>query len=223
MTEILCRDRHPRTQKVRLVVMHVNVGPDAHAGAVSVAKYCQTQTGGYHEIVDDVQYVTTARDNEVVNGASGANEDGFHICMIGDATQTDAQWHDAFSVCTWTRAAARAHAACARLGVPMRLLSSAEVAAGHAGICGHVNVSEAYRKSNHTDPGPHFPWGDFMGQVAAQEDNDMTPEQDAILKQILSNTTKSLATDTANRADLKSFYNTFVGFLKKVYAKLGIS
>ena len=223
MTEILCRDRYPRTQKVRLIVMHVNVGPDTHAGAVSVAKYIQTTSGGYHEIVDDVQYVTTAHDDEVVNGASGANADGFHICMIGDALQTNAQWHDAFSVCTWTRAAQRAHEACARLGVPTVLLSAADVAAGKAGICGHVHVSDAYKLSTHYDPGPNFPWAEFMAQVAAQEDNDMTPAQEKKIDAILAAVTKDLSIDTANRADLKTFYNTFVGFLKKVYAKLGIS
>ena len=223
MTEILCRDRSARTQRVRLVVMHVNVGPDTHAGAVSVAKYCQTIEGGYHEIVDDVQYVTTARDNEVVNGAAGANADGYHICMIGDANQTPAEWHDAFSVCTWTRAAQRAHEACARLGVPMRLLSAAEVASGQSGICGHVHVSQAFRKSDHTDPGPNFPWAEFIAQVAAQEDNDMNADQDARLKRIEAAVNKSLSIDTANRADLKTFYNYVVASFKKLFAKLGIS
>jgi hypothetical protein len=145
--------------------MHVNVGPDTHGGAVGVARFCQGQTGGYHELVDDIEYVVGAHDNQVVAGAAGANEDGFHICMIGAADQTDAQWHDGFSVATWQRAAERARAACVRFGIPFRLLSTAEVAAGASGICGHVNVSQAYHKSTHTDPGPHFPWAEFMAHV----------------------------------------------------------
>ena len=105
----------------------------------------------------------------------------------------------------------------------MVLLSAADVKAGKAGICGHVHASDAYHLSDHTDPGANFPWGEFMTQVASQEDNDMTPDQDARLKRIEAAVNKDLSIDTANRADLKTFYNTFVGFLKKVYAKLGIS
>jgi hypothetical protein len=172
MTELLAKYRKPRTRNVRLVVVHVNQGPDSHGGAVGVAQYCQRDAsqrkgskGGYHVIVDDVQTIVTAHADEVVQGAGGANEDGFHVCMVGDANQSDQQWHDAFSVANCARAAEAVRNACTQLGVPPTLLTTDEVKAGKSGICGHVHVSQAFHKSTHTDPGPNFPWQEFMAQV----------------------------------------------------------
>lgn len=176
--EILTPHSHDRTKRVRLIVIHVNVGPDTHGGAPALARFCQTQVGGYHLITDDIQTVIGAHDDQVVAGAAGANEDGYHICLLGMPDQTVAQWHDEFSVAAWTRAADETRAACQRFGVPMRLLSAAEVASGAAGICGHVQVSNAYHLSTHWDPGPNFPWAEFMARVNASEEDIMLDDAD---------------------------------------------
>jgi hypothetical protein len=177
MTEILAKYRTPRKGRIRLVVVHVNEGPDRHGGAVGVAQFCQLpaskrdgKKGGYHEYVDDVQLIIGGHVDDVVNGAAGANKDGYHICLIGDADQTDAQWHDEFSKVAGVHAAARVRNACLTLGVPMELLTTEQVKAGKSGVCGHVNVSEAFKRSDHTDPGRHFPWTEFMQVVKDGED-----------------------------------------------------
>lgn len=33
---------------------------------------------------------------------------------------------------------------------------------GNRGVCGHIDVSLTWRQTNHSDPGPDFPWGQFM-------------------------------------------------------------
>jgi hypothetical protein len=178
MTEILAKYRTHRKGSVRLVVVHVNDGPDTHGGAVGCAEFCQLpkskrhppSKGGYHELVDDVQFIIGGHVDDVVNGAAGGNADGYHICLIGLAKQTDAEWHDAFSTAVGLNGAVRVRNACLMLGVPMQLLTTAQVKAGESGICGHVNVAEAFKKSDHTDPGPHFPWAEFMQTVTDGED-----------------------------------------------------
>ncbi|QGF20286.1 lysin A, N-acetylmuramoyl-L-alanine amidase domain [Gordonia phage Sixama] len=41
--------------------------------------------------------------------------------------------------------------------IPLVSLTAAEVRAGKKGICGHNEISLAFRQSDHTDPGPNFP------------------------------------------------------------------
>lgn len=179
------RDRSPRAAKVRLIVVHVNVGSETANGAVSLARFTQQQQGAYHEIVDNDQVVVTAQDNEVVAGAAGANSDGWHICLVGMPDQSAEQWADDYSQHELDIAAERVALACKRFGIPARFIDADAVKRGDAGICGHKQISDAYHKSTHWDPGPAFPWTAFLERVQRVlapsadhgEDIDMTPEQ----------------------------------------------
>ncbi|MGQ0668074.1 MAG: N-acetylmuramoyl-L-alanine amidase, partial [Actinomycetota bacterium] len=75
---------------------------------------------------------------------------------------------------------------------PSQLATSAKIAAafcqfiGRAPsrefIIGHVEDARFGGTSTHTDPGPHWPWDDYMAAVqAAYEEEDMTPEEKEIL------------------------------------------
>jgi len=53
---------------------------------------------------------------------------------------------------------------------PCALGTSAQAHRGRAageekGFAGHRDVSEAFRKSDHSDPGEHFPWGWYLTRV----------------------------------------------------------
>ena len=41
------------------------------------------------------------------------------------------------------------------------------LARGDSGITTHVVVTNAFHKSDHTDPGPNFPIDDYIAQAAA--------------------------------------------------------
>ncbi|WP_446924560.1 hypothetical protein, partial [Klebsiella pneumoniae] len=41
----------------------------------------------------------------------------------------------------------------------------ADLKAGKRGVCGHVDVTDAWHQSDHDDPGPWFPWDKFMAVV----------------------------------------------------------
>lgn len=55
---------------------------------------------------------------------------------------------------------------CLAYGVPIRRLSVAQVRAGEHGICGHVDIRDAFPGvTTHWDPGPFFPWWRFMRHI----------------------------------------------------------
>lgn len=41
-------------------------------------------------------------------------------------------------------------------------INATQLRAGASGICGHADVSEAWKESDHTDPGAGFPWDVFI-------------------------------------------------------------
>jgi N-acetylmuramoyl-L-alanine amidase len=78
---------------------------------------------------------------------------------------TREQWMSDLVFPAVVRAAGRVRELCERHGVPKRRLTVDEVKAGKHGICGHIDVSLAFHQTTHTDPGPNFPWDEFMAMV----------------------------------------------------------
>jgi len=63
------------------------------------------------------------------------------------------------------RAAVLVAGLCLAYDVPIERISPGEARSGHGGIMGHNDVRDAWGQTSHWDPGPHFPWKDFMGMV----------------------------------------------------------
>jgi len=61
--------------------------------------------------------------------------------------------------------------------VPIKHLSTEDLAAGKKGIVGHHQVSDAFDQSEHWDPGHTFPWNDFMDLVAAKAEKIKSREE----------------------------------------------
>ncbi len=157
-----------RTEPIEKIVVHVNVGPEVQGGAQGLARYLQTIDAGYHKIADDKQLVTVAGDDQVVWGASGMNQRGLHICLIGSADQSGTDWLDSYSRGEMDVAAHAVADWCKQHSIPVTRLSPAQVATpGKLGICGHVDVTAAFGGANagHYDPGPNFPWTPFLQKV----------------------------------------------------------
>jgi len=62
-------------------------------------------------------------------------------------------------------------------GIPIRKLSVEQVRSGVKGFCGHADITRAFPadRGSHTDPGPNFPWADFIGMVKAAAGTASTP------------------------------------------------
>ena len=105
-------------------------------------------------------------ENQIAWHAPGANGNGIGIEHAGYAKQTEAQWLDAYGMDMLRRSAELVAHICKRWNIPVVRLTPELVKAGRRGICGHWDVTQAFRKSTHTDPGPNFPWTRYMAMVA---------------------------------------------------------
>ncbi|MGW4425801.1 peptidoglycan recognition protein family protein [Streptosporangium sp. NPDC004631] len=161
---------------VRRVVVHVTcpgVGypraskPGAAAGT---AKYFQMRSSGgsAHYIYDAGRDEQHCVPDKVIAWHAPPNSHSIGIEICGEATYTRQQW---LSPQVWPaveEAAARTRELCLLYGLPMRKLTAAQVRANAEGICGHVDVSNAFRQTDHSDPGRDFPWDEFMHLVNSE-------------------------------------------------------
>lgn len=70
---------------------------------------------------------------------------------------------------------------CARLAlaynVPIVKLGAVALRAGKRGFCGHADVRDAWRQTTHWDPGPYFPWKQFLALVKAEANALRNPDK----------------------------------------------
>ena len=164
-----------------VVVIHSTEGSEGTHSAEDGAAYDQRRTDGTstHFFVDADSVIQCVKTTDRANHARATGNKigvGFELC--GRAGQTSAQWHDAASLPMLRLAAKYVAKVCRKYSIPVRRLSVAQLRAGGKGICGHVDITDAFGESTHTDPGPNFPWAEFLSMVAAElKGDDMTPEQ----------------------------------------------
>lgn len=179
---------------VRRVVIHATcpgVGYPAASkkGAASgTAKYfaMQASGGSAHYIYDSSRHEEHCVPETIIGWHAPPNGHSIGIEICGEASYTRTQW---LSPEVWPaveEAAARTRDLCVRYGLPMRKLTVAQLRAGAEGVCGHVDVSNAFHQTDHSDPGPHFPWDEFMhlvnrGQAQTEPETSWTEE---IVKQL---------------------------------------
>lgn len=83
----------------------------------------------------------------------------------GYVRQRRLEWLDSYGVAMLTRSAALTARLCKQFSIPVVRLSAADLRAGKRGICGHDAVSAAWRRTDHTDPAPNFPWDWYIPAV----------------------------------------------------------
>lgn len=165
---------------IRRVVIHATcpgVGYPAASkkGAASgTAKYFQMASSGgsAHYIYDSSRHEEHCVPENTIAWHAPPNPHSIGIEICGEASYTREQW---LSDLVWPaveEAAARTRELCQRYDLPMRKLTVAQVKADAEGVCGHVDVSLAFRQADHTDPGRRFPWDEFMHLV----NGDAAPE-----------------------------------------------
>lgn len=156
-------------RSVRVIVMHTMEAPEGDQTAENVAKYFQKPDtpSSAHTCSDDNSILQCVRDNNVAYAAPGCNNDGIQIELAGVANQTRKQWRDPYSIAVVAIGADIAAQYCLKYNIPPIHMSNEQLRLGGRGIVGHVQVSQVYKKSDHQDPGPNFPWNRFMDAVKA--------------------------------------------------------
>lgn len=137
------------------------------------------QVGSAHYVVDIAEEIQCVNENTVAwHAPPNPYSIGIEICA--EASYSRAQWFSPLVYPALGLAASRTADICHRYNIPITRLSVASLRNGARGICGHVDVSNAFLQSTHTDPGPNFPWTEFLTLVANDFDS-LTAEDDMTL------------------------------------------
>lgn len=99
--------------------------------------------------------------------APGANAQGIGLEHVGRAAQTAEQWADDYSTKLLELSAGLCAELCDRFDIPVVYVDREGLLAGEPGITTHHEVSMAWRKSTHTDPGKYWPVDHYLGLVQA--------------------------------------------------------
>lgn len=151
---------------IERIVIHCTVSPCVAGGARDTASYFRNTTakGSAHYAVDPHEVVQAAYDSvNCWHAPPSGGSLGVELCdpMAG----TGARWHDDDHLAMLEHAAELVAGLCLAYDVPVRKLDAGDLKLGKRGICGHDDVSDAFKESTHWDPGPAFPWPYFMQRV----------------------------------------------------------
>lgn len=148
-------------RKIDLVVAHSMEAPEKPDTAEGVANYFAglpaTRKASAHWCFDADSQVRCVRDKDVAYAAPGANHNGLQYEHAGYARQSRRQWTDRYSKRMLKRSARQAAEDCRRYDIPITFRDHRELVDGKRGITTHNAVTNAFKQSTHTDPGPDFP------------------------------------------------------------------
>jgi hypothetical protein len=148
----------------------------AEALAAYTARGADGRSVSTHYAVDSDSVVQCVRLGDVAwtVGNRPGNYRGINWELAGYARQSRAEWLDDFGRRMFAQMAPYVRADAARYGIPLRQLSDAQVKAYTPGITSHAQLGRVFGGSDHTDPGPNFPWDVFMQVITEGEADDVT-------------------------------------------------
>lgn len=159
-------------RRVRVIVIHdmewAETDTTAEDCAHDFATRLENNKGSAHICVDANSIIQCVKDRDVAFAAPGCNSDGIQVELTGFAKQTRAQWFDDYGIKLLTLAADAVGQYCLKFDLPPIKLDDESLRNGGKGVIGHDQVSRVYKKSTHMDPGPNFPWAEFMALVHAK-------------------------------------------------------
>jgi N-acetyl-anhydromuramyl-L-alanine amidase AmpD len=148
-----------RTSSIDVLVIHTMENAEKPDGAENIASWFAGSTApeaSAHYCIDANSIVQCVRDEDVAWHAPGANHDGLGFEHAGTAKQTGRDWQDDFSRAMLARSAELVAEKCAQYKIPPVWLYPPDLQAGRRGITSHNNVSKAFGRSTHWDPGEGF-------------------------------------------------------------------
>lgn len=185
------------------MVRFLDNNPDASAHAAADA--------------DGVAYGGVPDERAAWTAGPTGNNWGLHIELCAFAQMTRDQWLSEVDVTIFVprigtggawrtirkprqmlrNAASWARTKAYKFGISIRKVNAAQLRADVDGICGHADTSAAWGETDHTDPGPGFPWDVFLTMVLGteqkEEEDDMYSDGDRLLAQAMAARVEALA------------------------------
>lgn len=160
-----------RLSPPRGIVLHCTDGhegfkkDDDVAAMFADSKLNPERSAGY---IVDSDSVTQCVADEMIAWHCGATGNRLFLSveLCGFAKQTRDQWLDELSLPMLCFAARLFAELCVKHHIPACIVPAANLVLGDPGITTHAFVSEAFKQSHHTDPGPGFPLTAFVDAVA---------------------------------------------------------
>lgn len=184
------------TGQIKRIYLHTSESPSSST-VEAVARYqLSEQNGSYHVLVDRTKMMWANTDDWFTwsNGNWG-NQDGLHICFIGYAKATRAEWLAEEKKCgTLSRAAWVAAGWCAKYGLPPAFVDAAGLKAKRKGISTHNESRLAWGGTTHWDPGPGFPMDVFVDLVKNNM-NTTIPEEGTFMPALSDDQQRQLASN----------------------------
>jgi len=163
--------RGPRRGPVTLIVLHTMEASEKGTTAEAVAGWFagpQAPQASAHYCIDNDSIVQCVKDDDIAWHAPGANANGIGLEHAGYARQTPEEWEDEFSKAMLLKSAGLTAFLLDKFGLPAVFCDAARLIQGDArGITTHYQVTMAFKKSTHTDPGRGFPMQKYLELVAA--------------------------------------------------------
>jgi hypothetical protein len=159
--------RAGRRGSIVFIGIHTMEAPEGPSTAENVAAYFAkpaTQASS-HWCVDNNSRVRCVNDGDEAWTMPPVNPNSLNIELAGYASQGSSGWNDAYSRSMLDNAAVCAAEWCRKYSIPLRRNTDAQIRAYAKGFVGHVDVNRVFRSSDHYDPGPAFPWTDFLKMV----------------------------------------------------------
>lgn len=164
--------RNVGPQRKRNVVLHSMEWAEKGDTAEQCAAYFAGQKttpeatrSSAHFCIDSNSIVMCVRPELVAWHAPGANQLGIGIEHAGFARQSAAEWRDDFSSKMLALSAKLCAELCQHFRIPVEFVDRTDLRAGLMGITTHAEVTLAFAKSTHMDPGVGFPMRDYLALV----------------------------------------------------------
>ena len=164
---------------IQRIVIHTTENT-AGTPAENVANYQITsQSGSYHVLVDTTGKRLRENDDSWITWSTGnnaGNVQGVNLSFVAQAAWTRAQW---LAQEKMLRAGATVVAYWSKThNIPVTKVTTGR------GVCGHGDL-RAFGGTDHTDPGPNFPWDVFLSYVnqVLAGGGTTTPKGDALSAQ----------------------------------------
>lgn len=156
---------------IDLIVLHTMESPERVRTALNVAMWFAGDDApmtSAHYCIDALEVIQCVLEEDIAWHARGANERSIGLEHAGRASQSSLEWKDHYSMATLLRSIELSAEICRRWSIPAEYVGVQGLKAGARGITTHADVSRAFGKSTHTDPGPGFPLAWYVERVAAR-------------------------------------------------------